>query len=177
MVQGAQQELASWDEGRHDYCTLPREINSNVACWVTQPTRECFQKTRQELNFTTLAWKTLLDYNPLCLSFRKKGKTLVKEIEGISLWKRHKIYCCQGQGLIRPWNQLPTEGSIFDWTNFVSSKWILTKKEWLIYLKLCRGKAAAVRMRCTMYVYKRSIFCSINLTCTVVWTINSGKLL
>ena len=40
-----------------DYCALPRDIDSNVACWVTQPTRKCFQENTARNTVTSQLWR------------------------------------------------------------------------------------------------------------------------
>lgn len=131
----------------------------------------CFQENTARANFTTLAEKPFGLRSTLSVG-QEEGYKVVKEIEGISLWKRYKICSCSGQGLIGPWNQLPTDGSIsvIERTSLLRSRYWL--KEWLICLKLCRGKVTAVRMHRTIYMYK--IYFVVVLILFVVWAINSG---
>jgi len=61
----------------------------------------CFQENTARANFTTLAEKPFGLRSTLSVG-QEEGYKVVKEIEGISLWKRYKICSCSGQGLIGP---------------------------------------------------------------------------
>ena len=58
---------------RIDSCALPREIDSNVACWVTQPT-SVFKTTGHGLTYVhNFGVKKPFELRSICVSVRKKG--------------------------------------------------------------------------------------------------------
>lgn len=64
-----------------DYCALPREIDTNVACWVTQPTRKCFQENTARTDFTFGAKNPFELRSILCIG-QEEGYKVVNESKG-----------------------------------------------------------------------------------------------